>query len=48
VSSQQTQSNDNREENKSEQDQNLSRKIKAAVVAVLQEEKRLGGVLRRN
>jgi len=48
VSSQQTQSGDNREENKSEQDQNLSRKIKAAVVAVLQEEKRLGGVLRRN
>jgi hypothetical protein len=31
----------------SKQDQNLSRKIKAAVVQVLQEEKRLGGVLRR-
>jgi TP901 family phage tail tape measure protein len=31
-----------------EQDKNLSRKIKAAVVQVLQEEKRLGGVLRRS
>ena len=31
----------------SDQDKNLSRKIKAAVVSVLQEEKRLGGVLRR-
>jgi hypothetical protein len=31
----------------SKQDQNLSRKIKEAVVSVLQEEKRLGGVLRR-
>jgi hypothetical protein len=32
----------------SKQDQNLSRKIKEAVVSVLQEEKRLGGVLRRS
>ncbi len=50
VSSQQGQSGgDNQgEENKSEKDQNLSRKIKAAVVQVLQEEKRLGGVLRRS
>jgi hypothetical protein len=31
----------------SKQDQNLSRKIKEAVVRVLEEEKRLGGVLRR-
>ena len=50
VSSQQGQTGgDNQgEENKSEKDQNLSRKIKAAVIAVLQEEKRLGGVLRRS
>lgn len=50
VSSQQGQAGgDNQgEENKSEKDQNLSRKIKAAVIAVLQEEKRLGGVLRRS
>ena len=33
---------------KSQQDQNLSRKIKEAVIRVLQEEKRLGGVLRRS
>ena len=37
-----------KDEGGSEKDKNLSRKIKAAVVAVLQEEKRLGGVLRRN
>ena len=50
VSSQQGQAGgDNQgEENKSEKDQNLSRKIKAAVITVLQEEKRLGGVLRRS
>jgi TP901 family phage tail tape measure protein len=50
VSSQQGQTGGDKqgEENKSEKDQNLSRKIKAAVIAVLQEEKRLGGVLRRS
>jgi hypothetical protein len=39
---------DTKAEGASEQDKNLSRKIKAAVVRVLEEEKRLGGVLRRN
>jgi TP901 family phage tail tape measure protein len=48
VSSQQSQSGGNNESSDSQQkDQNLSRKIKEAVVRVLQEEKRLGGVLRR-
>jgi TP901 family phage tail tape measure protein len=35
-------------EGSSEQDKNLSRKIKEAVIKVIQEEKRLGGVLRRS
>ena len=51
VSSQQGQTGGGKEEegkDQSEKDQNLSRKIKAAVVQVLQEEKRLGGVLRRS
>jgi hypothetical protein len=39
---------DTKAEGASEQDKNLSRKIKAAVVRVLEEEKRLGGVLRRS
>ena len=47
VSSQQSQSRDNESSDSQQKDQNLSRKIKEAVVRVLQEEKRLGGVLRR-
>ena len=49
VSSQQGQtSGDNQQDGGSQKDQNLSKKIRDAVVQVLQEEKRLGGVLRRS
>jgi hypothetical protein len=49
VSSQQAQTGgDNQQDGGSQKDQNLSKKIRDAVVQVLQEEKRLGGVLRRS
>jgi hypothetical protein len=49
VSSQQGQTaGDNQQDGGTQKDQNLSKKIRDAVVQVLQEEKRLGGVLRRS
>ena len=49
VSSQQGQNGGDKEKDDGTQkDQNLSKRIRDAVVKVLQEEKRLGGVLRRN
>jgi len=49
VSSQQGKNGEDKEQDGGTQkDQNLSKKIRDAVVQVLQEEKRLGGVLRRN